>query len=107
MDAGTAQPTALHAVRRTYVDHGSEAMSFGGYAKRLPAYHPEGYLEAFAQIYSDAADLIHAHDSRYPADVTAPGLPRIDDGIKALSFSSGAIASRQREKWMASDDWPT
>ena len=32
---------------------------------RIPAGHPEGYLEAFAQIYSDAADVIQNKENKF------------------------------------------
>ena len=31
---------------------------------RIPAGHPEGYLEAFAQIYSDVADVIQNKENK-------------------------------------------
>src|SRR5206468_3902128 len=39
---------------------GGELGAAARYATRLPPGHPEGYIEAFAQIYSDTAELIRA-----------------------------------------------
>lgn len=60
-------------------------------ATRIPAGHPEGYLEGFAQIYADAADLIAAHKvGRALPDTLVPG---VQDGVDGLRFIEGALAS--------------
>jgi predicted dehydrogenase len=59
---------------------------------RIPAGHPEGYLEGFANIYSDVAVAIKA--AREGA--TAPEgvmFPTIDDGVKGMKFIEAAVAS--------------
>ena len=56
-------------------------------ATRLPAGHPEGYLEGFAQLYADAADLLGGG--------AAPLLPGIDDGVAGVAFIEAAVASHQ------------
>ncbi|MBI1361124.1 MAG: gfo/Idh/MocA family oxidoreductase [Alphaproteobacteria bacterium] len=62
-------------------------------ATRLPAGHPEGYLEAFAQIYSDAAELIHAHlEVRAPEGFAALA-PGVEDGVRGVQFIEAAIQS--------------
>ena len=61
---------------------------------RVPGGHPEGYLEAFASLYSDAADAIEA--GRLP-----DGLPGIDDGIKGMRFIDACIrSSKQDAGWV-------
>ena len=60
---------------------------------RLPGGHPEGYLEAFGNVYAEAADAIEAfRGGLLPADGLAPG---IDDGVKGMAFIEAAIASSQ------------
>jgi predicted dehydrogenase len=62
-------------------------------ATRLPAGHPEGYLEAFGQIYRDAATLIHAHrDGTRPAAECAL-LPGVADGLRGLRFVAACVSS--------------
>lgn len=57
---------------------------------RTPAGHPEGYLEAFAQLYRDfAADL------RDPQGV--PRVPGLDDGVRSLAFVETVLASAARD----------
>ncbi|MDB5453306.1 MAG: oxidoreductase [Caulobacteraceae bacterium] len=67
---------------------------------RLPAGHPEGYLEAFAQIYADAAELVRAHrDGRAP-DPLARLVPGVADGVRGVRFIEAAVASHQSDsKW--------
>ncbi|MEM6848857.1 MAG: Gfo/Idh/MocA family oxidoreductase [Pseudomonadota bacterium] len=51
---------------------------------RIPAGHPEGYLEAFATIYSEAADLIEARrEGTALPDRLVPG---INDGVAGMAF---------------------
>lgn len=62
-------------------------------ATRLPAGHPEGYLEAFAQLYRDAAEWIRAsREGRSPAE-TSRWLTTADDGVAGLAFVEAALAS--------------
>ncbi|MCW8084146.1 Gfo/Idh/MocA family protein [Sabulicella glaciei] len=72
------------------------------HASRLPAGHPEGYLEAFAQIYRDGADQILAHDEGH-APVSASFMtPRVEDGLRGMRFVAAAVASAQAgSAWMA------
>ena len=59
---------------------------------RVPAGHPEGYLEAFATIYSEAADaIVAARDGRKASSEVV--FPTIDDGVKGLAFIEAAIRS--------------
>lgn len=73
---------------------GSGALgSDGRRASRTPGGHPEGYLEAFANLYRDFADLIQGG--------AAPLLPRIDTGIRSMAFIEAAVAaSRDGAGWI-------
>jgi predicted dehydrogenase len=67
-------------------------------ATRLPAGHPEGYLEAFANIYREAfrAMLSHAGKACEAADY-----PTLDDGIAGMRFIEAAVASaREGSRWI-------
>lgn len=59
---------------------------------RIPAGHPEGYLEAFATIYAEAARAIRAaqRGEGAPADVH---YPTIADGLAGMAFITAAVAS--------------
>jgi predicted dehydrogenase len=77
--------------------HSAEAM----HATRVPAGHPEGYLEAFAQLYKDAAAHIDASMSGCsPAPDTAL-LTTVDDGVAGLRFIDAALkSSKANARWM-------
>ena len=51
---------------------------------RMPAAHPEGYIEAFANFYRDAAEIIRAHRTGAPVDPARAALvPDVRDGRAA------------------------
>lgn len=67
---------------------------------RIPSGHPEGYLEAFATIYSEAAAAINAARTGTPVD-PAVTYPTIDDGVKGVAFVEACVASsRQNGAWV-------
>lgn len=57
---------------------------------RIPAGHPEGYLEGFATLYREAADLISAEHAGGPNL-----LPGIAEGLDGVRFISACIASAE------------
>lgn len=62
-------------------------------ATRVPAGHPEGYLEAFAQLYTDAALIIHALEAGMPLPPSARDLTTVIDGVAGMRFIEAALAS--------------
>jgi len=62
---------------------------------RTPAGHPEGYLEGFANIYSEAAAAILAarNGQAVPDDVL---YPTVHDGVRGVAFVEACIASSRR-----------
>ncbi|MES2259947.1 MAG: Gfo/Idh/MocA family oxidoreductase [Pseudomonadota bacterium] len=70
-------------------------------ASRIPAGHPEGYLEGFATIYSDIAQAIRAARPGGAAADTAAHFPDIADGIAGIAFVEAVVASsRQGGQWV-------
>jgi predicted dehydrogenase len=59
-------------------------------AARLPAGHPEGYLESFANVYRAFADALTA---RLEGGSIAPEFPGIDDGVRGMRFVDAVVAS--------------
>lgn len=60
---------------------------------RTPGGHPEGYLEAFANLYRDFAALVRGEG--------APLLPGIADGVRGMTFIDTAVsASRNNAGWV-------
>jgi predicted dehydrogenase len=67
---------------------------------RVPAGHPEGYLEGFANIYSEVALAIKAARSgkKPPKGVH---FPTIEDGVKGLAFIEAAVkSSKANGRWV-------
>ncbi|SOH92183.1 Predicted dehydrogenase [Monaibacterium marinum] len=62
---------------------------------RTPAGHPEGYLEGFANIYSDAAALITAARDGSTPDAGAH-VPGIADGLAGVGFVDACVRSSKR-----------
>ena len=60
---------------------------------RTPPGHPEGYLEAFANLYRDFAEILRGR--------SAPLLPGIEDGLRGMNFIATAVeASAARAGWV-------
>ncbi len=69
-------------------------------ASRLPAGHPEGFIEAFANIYAGVVADIRARNAGQPADAIAADYPRVEDGARGVRFIERTVASAQSEsKW--------
>ena len=71
-------------------------------ATRLPAGHPEGYLEGFAQIYADAAELVRAHKEKRVAHADCASLPGISDGVDGVRFITASVRSAAEDsRWIS------
>lgn len=68
---------------------------------RIPAGHPEGYLEAFANIYRNVAKCIQAKDSGLEVDPLFKDFPDIKDGVRGMEFIYKVIESgKSTQKWL-------
>jgi predicted dehydrogenase len=63
------------------------------HATRVPPGHPEGYLEAFAQLYKDAALQIEALDEGRALPAESLLLTTVQDGVAGLRFIDAVLAS--------------
>ena len=70
------------------------------HATRIPAGHPEGYLEAFAQLYADAALQIHALNAGLAKPPASALLTNVDDGVEGLRFIEAALKSHAEGRWV-------
>ena len=90
-DANRLAYTPIGGVRQILTRNGAGTGDVSRRASRVPAGHPEGYLEGFATIYSDAADAIMAaRDGSVPQD---PDFPSVEDGVAGLAFIDAAVRS--------------
>ncbi|GAU85515.1 Gfo/Idh/MocA family protein [Bosea sp. BIWAKO-01] len=66
---------------------------------RVPAGHPEGYLEAFATIYREAAAAIRARQAGQPVPNDC-AFPTLEDGLQGMAFIEAAVASsKANARW--------
>jgi len=63
---------------------------------RVPAGHPEGYLEGFANIYSEAAAAIIAFRNNQSAD-KAVHFPTVNDGVDGVAFIVACVESSEAD----------
>ena len=91
-DANQLVWSSLDQNRQIITRNGAGADESNRRASRVPAGHPEGYLEAFATLYHEVAEAIVASRQRRPL---APEtlFPTVDDGVKGLAFIDAAIRS--------------
>ncbi len=88
------QPTQYYRTGGGYLSQNAAANS------RIPAGHPEGYLEAFANIYRNFAFTLRARMQGQEPDPQYLDFPTIDDGIRGMAFIENAVASsKSSEKW--------
>jgi predicted dehydrogenase len=100
-DANTLQvkwldkPTELYRTAQGYTS------SFARHNTRTPGGHPEGYLEAFANLYRNVAECIVADlEGRTPSPESLD-YPGIAEGVRGMAFIETAIASgRSEQKWI-------
>ena len=74
-------------------------------ATRIPAGHPEAFIEAFANVYVGVANDIHARMvTGQPAARSEADYPRVEDGARGVKFIEKTVASsRSTEKWTSFD----
>ena len=63
---------------------------------RVPAGHPEGYLEAFATLYSQFAEVIRGNGAPYEGL-----LPTMQDGVEGMQFITASVKSSAEDgRWV-------
>jgi len=74
--------------------------SFAQHNARTPAGHPEGYLEAFANLYRNFALTLQAEMAGQQAPPEALDYPSLEEGIRGMAFIENVIASgHSDQKW--------
>ncbi|WP_299358243.1 Gfo/Idh/MocA family oxidoreductase [Mucilaginibacter sp.] len=83
-----------------YRTGGGYVSSFAAHNTRTPGGHPEGYLEAFANLYHNFALCVKAGIEGTQATPEAQDYPGIDDGVRGMAFIENVIASGKSDlKW--------
>lgn len=93
-----------------YIDEATKIFRTGGFgactaaqvATRIPAGHPEGYLEAFANIYNNVATCIAARLEGKEVDLIYHDYPTVEDGVRGMQFIYKVIESgKSDQKWLS------
>ena len=87
-------------VLRAGANYGDRLSSFAVHNCRTPGGHPEGYLEAFGNIYRNFALSLQAKlDGKEPSKEMLD-FPRVEEGIRGMAFIDNVVASgKSEQKW--------
>lgn len=89
------RPSEVYRAGTGYAD------SFAQHNSRVPAGHPEGYLEAFANLYRNFVSTLRAEVNGETATAQMRDFPSIEDGVRGMAFIDHVIASgRSEQKWI-------
>ncbi len=91
----------LHGPSQNRTPNGPGTLPVSARSTRLVAGHPEGFPDAFANIYSDAAEAIAARRAGKEADRLALYFPNSWDGLLGIRFVDSVIeSSKSNGKWV-------
>jgi predicted dehydrogenase len=94
--------TPLGETRRIIRRGSAGTGSAAAHATRIPSGHPEGYLEAFAQLYTDLAEQIAAKIEKRSPSPDSLLVPGVADGVEGVKFINAVLESaRNRSAWTA------
>jgi predicted dehydrogenase len=100
-DANTILVKWLDRPAEVYRAGTGYADSFAKHNARTPAGHPEGYLEAFANLYRNFISTIRARANGQTASDEMLDFPSVVEGVRGMAFIEHVIASGQSEqKWI-------
>jgi len=99
-DANTLKVMLLDQPVEIWRTGGGYTSSFAQQNTRTPAGHPEGYLEAFANLYKNFALTIKAKIEGHTPSAENLDYPGIKEGVRGMAFIENVIASgKSTEKW--------
>jgi len=87
----------LDAPAQVRTPNGPGTLPLAARASRIVAGHPEGFHEAFANLYTDAAEAIAARRSGQAADPLSLHFPNAADGLQGMRFVTAALASSDNQ----------
>ncbi|MBT8354082.1 MAG: Gfo/Idh/MocA family oxidoreductase [Desulfofustis sp.] len=92
----------LGAPAETRTPNGPGTLPLAARSSRIVAGHPEGFPDGFANIYSDAAEVIAARRTGSAPDPLAMHFPTAEDGLLGVLFIERVLASSQKNgTWTA------
>jgi predicted dehydrogenase len=95
-EPNTLQLARLGEAPETIRRPGPGGNSPAAHASRIPAGHPEGYLEGFAQLYTDLAEQIYARREGRSPSLASLLVPNVEDGVEGMRFIAATLESGQR-----------
>jgi predicted dehydrogenase len=95
-EPNTLQFAKLGEAPETILRPGPGGTSPAAHASRIPAGHPEGYLEAFAQLYTDLAEQISARREGRSPSLASLLVPNVEEGVEGMRFITATIESGRR-----------
>ncbi|GAB2833762.1 Gfo/Idh/MocA family protein [Ferruginibacter profundus] len=99
-DANTLKVKWLDKPAEIYRTGGAYNSSFAAHNTRIPAGHPEGYLEAFGNLYRNFALTVRAKINGETPKEEWLDFPGVEEGIRGMAFVENVVASSQsNEKW--------
>jgi predicted dehydrogenase len=90
--------TPLGAPKQLLRRNGAGVVDAASATSRVPSGHPEGYLEAFANLYREAADAILAART---GGFDLRALPNAEDGLRGLALITACLRSSEDGRWVA------
>ena len=94
------QPMEVYRTANGYLGKAAKA------ATRTPPAHPEGYLEAFANIYKSFAGHIRARleGRKLAKDDPALDYPKVEDAVRGMAFIEAVVkSSKKNAAWTKLD----
>ncbi|QSH41374.1 Gfo/Idh/MocA family oxidoreductase [Lentisphaerota bacterium ZTH] len=86
---------------RIYNTGWAGAGAAAAYNTRIPAGHPEGFLEAFANLYRNFAAVVAARIDGVEPAPAACDFPTVEDGVRGMAFIETVVKSAaSKEKWV-------
>ncbi|WP_026905365.1 Gfo/Idh/MocA family protein [Pedobacter glucosidilyticus] len=101
VDANSLVIKCLDAPAQTFRTGGAYVSSFASHNTRTPAGHPEGYLEAFANLYRNFALTVLAEMNQQQPAAEALDYPSVTEGVRGMTFIEKVIESgKSSQKWI-------
>ncbi|PZX59545.1 Gfo/Idh/MocA family protein [Hydrotalea sandarakina] len=87
-------------ILRAGSNYGQLLSTFATHNCRTPGGHPEGYLEAFGNIYRNFAQTLMAEMNGEQPTEEMLDFPSVDEGVRGMAFIDSVVASAHTtEKW--------
>lgn len=100
MEPNTLMVKWLDAPAQVYRTGNGYLSPIATFNSRIPSGHPEGYLEAFANIYKNFALTLQSKlEGKEPTAIILD-FPSVEDGVRGMAFIENVIASgKSSQKW--------